>query len=60
MKPTLVTAKHSILSDSKWSLKLGSHEHNSNQVHMSTSVENCNFEMNEIGKRYWEEDHNFS
>ena len=60
MKPALVTAKHSILSESKRSLKLGSHEHKLNRVHMNTSVENCEFEINEIGKRYWKEDHNFS
>ena len=58
MKPTLVTVNHSSLSKYKRSSKLGSHEHSLNRVHTKIFVENCDFEINEIKKRYLQEDQN--
>ena len=54
MKPTLVTVNHSSLSKYKRS----SHEHNLNRLHTKIFVENCDFEINEIKKRYLQEDQN--
>ena len=53
MKLTVVTAKQSTSCESKRSLKLRSDEH-------KRSVENCDYNKNEIAKHCREVDHNFS